>query len=646
MTVRHATRRRESRSRKGLTLVEMLVVVALVVMMMAILASVFQKATEAMIAARSYQELDNDLRRVESVLRSDLEGVTARMTPPNDPAWKRGYFEYGENAPADLQGEDTDDYLAFTTRAARGHGFSGRVWIPRTPQNLAVNQAIQPVAVTSKTAEVIYFLRNGNLYRRVFLVAPERRGSLGVGTAVGTQGGYNAPFFGNAAVSWQGMNDLSCRPPEGINAVPIPNDLGDLTSRENRAFRPRFSGDYRVNNSRTSARPDGQPDDFNLDGLPDYYPTFYPNAFNPISPPGTIPPYKAAELLGRNPFGLSVFISHDTMPFPFVFPGAYSRPAPETLNSPYGWLHALDPSGKTHNHSPIDLGDTLPVPASSSQFQTWWGFPTWRETTSPRWLDPIARVNNGAQRQPQGLRPFPPQLAPSQSTVTNNLLPPQTPANLVDPRSAPAYSDGAGSATFARTLNGKPDPRAWEDDLLLANVRSFDVKSFDPDAAIYSAGGVPFASGYHDLGYGSLQPGLNGLVVLNQALLQGTPLAYHDADRNPIGFGHEGRIPPLSTDFRLNPSRPDGVVADDHPSVIRLRRVWDSWSTTYTNAPDTDLNLNGSALQPVNNRPVYPSFPPPYPSPLRGIQVQIRLTDPASRRIKVLTIRHDFADKL
>jgi hypothetical protein len=32
--------------------------------------------------------------------------------------------------------------------------------------------------------------------------------------------------------------------------------------------------------------------------------------------------------------------------------------------------------------------------------------------------------------------------------------------------------------------------------------------------------------------------------------------------------------------------------------------------------------------------------------PLRAIQIQIRVTDPKSEQIKVLTIRQDFTDKL
>src|SRR5947208_990724 len=121
---------RRATGRRGVTLLEMLVVVALLVLMMLILASIFQAATGAMTTMRTFQELDDNLRLIDLTIRQDLIGSTARMTPPNNPAWKSGYFEYGENAPEDAQHEDTDDYLAFTTKAPEGRVFTGRVWVP------------------------------------------------------------------------------------------------------------------------------------------------------------------------------------------------------------------------------------------------------------------------------------------------------------------------------------------------------------------------------------------------------------------------------------------------------------------------------------------------------------------------------------
>ena len=82
--------------------------------------------------------------------------------------------------------------------------------------------------------------------------------------------------------------------------------------------------------------------------------------------------------------------------------------------------------------------------------------------------------------------------------------------------------------------------------------------------------------------------------------------------------------------------------------MVRLRRVWDSWSTEYTQAPGTGVNPARPVFPagPPFAPPIYPSYPPPYPAPLRGIQIQIRVTDPTNQRVKTLTIRQDFTDKL
>ncbi len=55
--------------------------------------------------------------------------MTARFTPPLDPTQNLGYFEYGENEFADVQGEDSDDYIRFTAKAPEGRPFTGRMWV-------------------------------------------------------------------------------------------------------------------------------------------------------------------------------------------------------------------------------------------------------------------------------------------------------------------------------------------------------------------------------------------------------------------------------------------------------------------------------------------------------------------------------------
>src|SRR5262249_13318787 len=102
---------RGSCRRRGVTLVEMRVTVPVLLVMRTLIVKIFQAANGSLNSAQIYQELDNQLRLLDSTIRSDLNGVTCKMTPPNDPKSNPGYFEYGENEFADSQGEDSDDYV-------------------------------------------------------------------------------------------------------------------------------------------------------------------------------------------------------------------------------------------------------------------------------------------------------------------------------------------------------------------------------------------------------------------------------------------------------------------------------------------------------------------------------------------------------
>ncbi len=110
-------------------------------------------------------------------------------------------------------------------------------------------------------------------------------------------------------------------------------------------------------------------------------------------------------------------------------------------------------------------------------------------------------------------------------------------------------------------------------------------------------------------------------------------------------------MPPIIWDNRGDYQAPfiSLNIGDDSTSTVRMRRTWDTWSTDYSNAPTTGVNpANGQpyGLGVGLGFPVYPSYPPPYPAALRGIQIQIRAVDPKNERVKILTIRQDFSDKL
>ncbi|QEH38167.1 hypothetical protein OJF2_67650 [Aquisphaera giovannonii] len=734
-------------NRRGVTLIEMLVTLAVLLVMMTLVVRIFQAATGSLNAAQVYQEIDGQFRRLDSVIRSDLAGATAKMTPPNDPQNHTGYFEYIENEFADIQGEDCDDAIRMTVKAPAGRPFTGRVWLPPpNPSTLTAVEAsnyfsstasFQPITVTSDFAEVIYFLRNGNLYRRVLLVAPERQASI-VPTLnntatimVGTPStpatmptSPPSPFLSSfmptglnsLQVSWQSMNDLSAHPaPRGTpynGNVVILNTLSDLTDRENRWPNQRFADDF-LNLSGVDA-PDGLADDFNQDNVPDYYPTLYPTVISaPVN--NTLVwepvPYPRTHM--------------PAMAFPFVFPGMYSRPQVwNTGGLNPGWIHSPEPLAgaalnqydqaplaylNSINHAPIDIGDNLPVPITgatggSSEYQTWWGFPTWRETLSPFWTDPTYPVQGVtsiglAPGQPRGLA-----YQDASATVVSdsgNLLPAMNGNYRVIPQpftdGMGTGVDGAGNGFFVSTNAATNTALSnlwnsgWEDDLVMTGVRSFDIKAYDNSLGTYA-----------DLGWGD-DPRLTTTLVGGSTTAGGvttptpmgttlfTPYLYGNYDAyngayafpayaNVNGgffdvvnqtFAHEGRMPPLVNDNRLDASNPNPTyvsptsytpaypavptyssnVGDDNVSIFRLRRTWDSWSTAYTKAPATGINpprspLPGFPAGPPFSPPIYPSYPAPYPAPLRGIQIQVRVTDPTSQRIKTLTIRQDFTDKL
>ena len=206
-------------SRSAYTLVEMMIATALTLLMMAAVVRVFSGIGEGVSDSRSMLETSDRLRSAASRLRLDLEGVTAPLTPPLDPAAGQGYFEYTEgpvgaagtgwepwvvavdssngDAP-DTTAGDFDDMLMFTTRSST-RPFVGRV---------------NGAAYESDVAEVAWFVRGRTLYRRVLLVAP----SVDLSSITNPM---RAAFYAN--------NDLSLRV-NGSGSGIVSNSLSDLAN--------------------------------------------------------------------------------------------------------------------------------------------------------------------------------------------------------------------------------------------------------------------------------------------------------------------------------------------------------------------------------------------------------------------------------
>lgn len=145
------------------------------------------------------------------------------------------------------------------------------------------------------------------------------------------------------------------------------------------------------------------------------------------------------------------------------------------------------------------------------------------------------------------------------------------------------------------------------DDIVLTNVIRFDVKVWDPGA-----------NDYVDLGYNT------GVAIPPRGSNLPEPQFYHWGD-------------PRS-----------GLAAS-----ATAARVYDTWSTHYEvegrGAGDTSAGQLVNGFDDNNNGlvddPTEAIAPPPYPAPLRGIQVKIRTFEPDSRQIRELTVVQDFLPK-
>lgn len=133
----------------------------------------------------------------------------------------------------------------------------------------------------------------------------------------------------------------------------------------------------------------------------------------------------------------------------------------------------------------------------------------------------------------------------------------------------------------------------YADDIILTNVIGFDVKSWDP---VYG--------GYVDLGY------KNDTYAVNTAIA--------------LGLSHVG-----NTNSQLD-------ATSTYPS-----RVYDTYSTSYENAIASDGFDNGGTTGIIDDDGEK-GVAPPYPIPLRGIQVKIRTFEPDSKQVREVTVVQDF----
>ena len=91
------------RNRRGLTLVEMMVSVALTLMVVFALVQVFELLGENVADGRATIEMSGNLRGAAQLLREDLEGLTVTTLPPRSPDQGEGYLEIVDGPSTDSQ---------------------------------------------------------------------------------------------------------------------------------------------------------------------------------------------------------------------------------------------------------------------------------------------------------------------------------------------------------------------------------------------------------------------------------------------------------------------------------------------------------------------------------------------------------------
>jgi type II secretory pathway pseudopilin PulG len=271
------------------------------------------------------------------------------------------------------------------------------------------------------------------------------------------------------------------------------------------------------------------------------------------------------------------------------------------------------------------------------------GLPTLAECSSQTWM---SNWKNGTTPAPNtsGTPAIPTKITQldywDNTNIVSKFFPTPPPVGTPQPQ-LDLYLNSPGGNS------GQPDPGTrLADDVVLTNVIGFDVKVWEP--ALNPPNNN--SAGYVDLGY--LNASGNAYQLKNYVVRTITPLPPAIEPR----FQHNGIYPGATLAGSLAADQTNGPP----------QRVYDSGCFGYENeglynignngvpqptAPG-GTSTNGFADSPpnsvgdgiVDHMSEWISCPP-YPVPLRGIQVKIRCFEPDSRQIREMTIVQDFLPK-
>jgi len=178
------------------------------------------------------------------------------------------------------------------------------------------------------------------------------------------------------------------------------------------------------------------------------------------------------------------------------------------------------------------------------------------------------------------------------------------------PYAGTATNLSSGAAVLSGSRQGE--------EIVLRNVLAFDVRVFDPAAAIRAVSG-------NSVG---LVPGDPGYAKATMP--------------SPTGLGCY---------VDLGSGAASTTLTGSAATLSKLTRIYDTWSTHYEcNGIDenNDTVVDGGTDGLDNNADgvvdddAERDTRPPYAVPLRGIEVRIRCYEPSSREVRQVTVRHTF----
>jgi len=646
-----------------------MIATVLTLLLMALVVRIFAMVGGATAQTRSMLELNERLRNCKITLQADLANITTPMLPPLRVEDQAGYFEYiegpmgplptfataaidSEQGVADSTVGDIDDVLMFTTRND-SQPFYGRV---RLAQSVGAGTQWVDTTTTSPYAEVCYFVRGNTLYRRMLLI----NGALSMSAANAAGSGYidpaaltspNGPF----KYSFYDKFDISVHQEGGTydttgGTQPVPmlkaNTLGDLTRRENRyghqphafPFDTRFWGAL---------------------GLPTLREcTFYTDIFNTTAAGTTarwpypfFDPVASPNLWGAQ-VGTPGTPTFPTGPYAYCF-GPYIYPNGPAAYQNY-YQNANIPAMGYTNANLLSAGATPNTIGAAAP------------GTFPQFLN---LTQNGA----------------FVSAIDSWLLP-TYPWDQVSPFNGAiaAFSLSADEQDpVSPGIQYNASTRV-SDDVILTNVISFDVKAWDPEAPILfgtiANPGAPAghsATNYYDASPATVYmpgdgvnivaingtnyrvAGANYLAAL-QSLGATTAIvgrgAYVDLGYQQLvqfpPFPPPVLVPPATTEFLVNALlAAPSVFSSPGSSYSPLKYVYDTGCFNYEE-DGIDNNNNGIIDDYTNGFDdngiggiddiTELEAPVPYTSPLKGIQVKIRVVEPDSRQIREITVVEDF----